>query len=112
MKTTMFKDEMLKAVINLRKTQTRWLDGLKEINKNPDNFEYSHIYIGEKQGNAKLTDEAVKILKKAIPLGLWNETDAGKLFNMKPESINDIVRGVNWKHIKWNFMSGYPNSRW
>ncbi len=65
-----------------------------------DKRRHGRTAIGEKQGNSKLTDEAVKILRKAIPLGLWNETDAGKLFGMSPDSINDIVRGRNWKHIK------------
>jgi hypothetical protein len=38
MKTIMFKDDMYQAVLDLRKTQTRRLDGLHEINKNPDEW--------------------------------------------------------------------------
>ncbi len=43
----MFKDDMFRALLDGRKTNTRRLDGLHEINKNPDNFEYSHIYKGK-----------------------------------------------------------------
>jgi len=90
----------------------RHLDGDK-LNNKPKNLRWGTYYqneadkrkhgrtaIGEKQGSAKLTDEAVRILRKAIPLGLWNEDDAGKLFNITPIRIRDIVRGRDWKHIK------------
>lgn len=40
MKGILFKPDMIQAVIEDRKTQTRRLAGLKEINKEPDNWEY------------------------------------------------------------------------
>jgi len=101
-----------KPVVSGEKICVRHLDGDK-LNNLPDNLNWGTYYqneadkrrhgksaIGEKQGSAKLTDEAVRILRKAIPLGLWNETDAAKLFNMTPIRIRDIVRGRGWKHIK------------
>jgi hypothetical protein len=49
MKATMFKDNMLKAVLENRKTQTRRLDGLQEINKNPDEWEFEGLFCDAKK---------------------------------------------------------------
>ncbi len=38
MKGILFKPEMIQAIIEGRKTVTRRLDGLKEINKGPDTW--------------------------------------------------------------------------
>jgi hypothetical protein len=51
MKTTMFKNDMYKAVLDLRKTQTRRLDGLHEINKNPDEWDFKGIFSDTKQND-------------------------------------------------------------
>lgn len=49
MKSTMFKDEMFQAVLDLRKTETRRLNGLKEINKNPHWYkEVKQMCVNEK----------------------------------------------------------------
>jgi hypothetical protein len=51
MKATMFKDDMLKAVLENKKTQTRRLDGLQEINKKPDQWDYTGHFCTIKDGH-------------------------------------------------------------
>lgn len=41
MKGILFRPDMIKAIVEGRKTQTRRLDGLKEINQEPDSWELS-----------------------------------------------------------------------
>ncbi len=90
---------------------TRHLDGDK-LNSKPDNLcwgtyaeneadkrRHGRTALGEKQGIAKLTDEAVRIIRASIPYGLWNSKDAAEVFGVSPSRINAIARGVGWKHI-------------
>jgi len=90
---------------------TRHLDGDK-LNSKPDNLcwgtyaeneadkrRHGRTALGEKQGIAKLTDEAVRIIRASIPYGLWNSKDAAEVFGVTPSRINAIARGVGWKHI-------------
>lgn len=58
--------------------------------------EHPLICTGE---SVKLTESIVRLLRHAIPLGLWNEDDAAAALNMKPKSITDIIRGKSWKHL-------------
>ncbi len=91
---------------------TRHLDGNK-VNNKPDNLcwgtyaeneadkrRHGRTALGEKQGIAKLTDEAVRIIRASIPYGLWNSKDAAEVFGVTPSRINAIARGVGWNHIK------------
>jgi len=55
--------------------------------------------IGSRQGSAKLTDEAVRIIRASIPYGFWNAGDAAKVFGVDRSTIGRIVRGKNWKHV-------------
>lgn len=69
MKSTMFKDDMLQAVLDLRKTHTRRLDGLQEINKNPDNWKYIGRINNEYQFKSKVSlygkiDTIIKVKPK------------------------------------------------
>jgi hypothetical protein len=90
----------------------RHLDGDWSNNK-PDNLKWGtyaeneadkrrhgKTAIGAKQGSAKLTEEAVKIIRASIPYGLWDSVNAAKVFGVTPSTINQIARGRNWKHIK------------
>ncbi len=90
---------------------TRHLDGDKS-NNNPKNLcwgtfteneadkrRHGRTAFGERQGIAKLTDEAVKIIRASIPYGLWNSKDAAIVFGVTPSRINAIARGIGWKHI-------------
>lgn len=54
---------------------------------------------GEKQGSAKLTEEAVKIIRASVPFGLWDSGNAAKVFGVSKSTIMQIARGRNWKHI-------------
>ncbi len=91
---------------------TRHLDGDK-LNSKPDNLcwgtyaeneadkrRHGRTALGEKQGIAKLTDEAVRIIRASIPYGLWNSNDAAEVFGVTPSRINAIARGIGWNHIK------------
>lgn len=51
--TTMFKDDMLQAVLDLNKNQTRRLDGLKEINKNPHWYREAEKMCVNKKGQTE-----------------------------------------------------------
>lgn len=55
---------------------------------------------GSRHGIAKLTEEAVRILRIAIPQGLWNATDAAKVFGVDPSVIRAAVSGKNWRHVE------------
>lgn len=56
--------------------------------------------VGSRHGAAKLTDEAVRTLRIAIPRGLWNPIDAAKVFGVDPSTIRRVAAGEDWKHIK------------
>jgi hypothetical protein len=64
MKTIMFKDDMYQAVLDLRKTQTRRLDGLHEINKNPDEWNLIDLSVDPEIG--KLDSDKTFIKKGLI----------------------------------------------
>lgn len=55
---------------------------------------------GAKHGIAKLSDEAVRILRIAIPNGYWNAVDAAKVFDVDPSVIRAAVAGKSWKHVE------------
>lgn len=92
--------------------ETRHMDGNKE-NSLPSNLEWGTpaeneadkrrhgtVAEGSRHGIAKLNDEAVRILRIAIPQGLWNPVDAAKVFGVDPSVIRAAVKGKNWKHVK------------
>jgi hypothetical protein len=92
--------------------ETRHLDGDKTNNK-PDNLKWGtpveneadkrrhgRASIGERHHSAKLNDEAVRILRAAIPVGLWNPVDAAKVFNVTESVIRSAVSRKTWRHIK------------
>ena len=65
-----------------------------------DKRRHGRVAEGTKQGCAKLNDEAVRIIRVSIPFGLWNTTDAAKVFGVHPSTINRIARGEDWKCVK------------
>lgn len=64
-----------------------------------DKRRHGRTALGERQGIAKLTDEAVRIIRASIPYGLWNSKDAAEVFGVSPSRINAVARGIGWKHI-------------
>ncbi len=50
MKGIPFKPDMIKAIVDLRKTVTRRLDGLKEINQSPKDYFWSGAYFYHEDG--------------------------------------------------------------
>lgn len=90
----------------------RHLDGDK-LNNKPANLEWGTwaqneadkkrhgtVARGESHGNAKLTEDAVRIIRAAIPAGLWDTENAAKVFGVCPSTIRRIALGRDWKHVK------------
>lgn len=65
-----------------------------------DKRRHGTVAEGSRHGIAKLNEEAVRILRIAIPQGLWNPTDAAKVFGVDQSVIRAAVSGKNWKHVK------------
>lgn len=65
-----------------------------------DKRRHGTVAQGTKHGIAKLNDEAVRILRIAIPQGYWNPVDAAKVFGVDPSVIRAAVSGKSWKHVK------------
>jgi len=91
--------------------EVRHLDG-DRCNNRPENLcwgtpaeneadkrRHGRTALGEKHGAAKLTSEAVHILRFAIPRGLWNPTDAAEVFGVAPCTIRSVVRKKTWKSL-------------
>ncbi len=91
--------------------EVRHIDG-KKTNNSSDNLawcthseneadkrRHGTAAMGEKHGAAILTDEAVKILRSAIPRGLWNTADAAQVFGVDQSVIRAAVSRKTWKHI-------------
>lgn len=92
--------------------ETRHMDGNK-CNSAPGNLlwgtpgeneadkrRHGRVAKGQRHGQAKLTDEAVRILRASIPIGLWNAADAARVFGVDPSVIKNAVRGVTWRHVQ------------
>ena len=90
--------------------EVRHLDG-DHKNGRPDNLlwgtpaqneadkrAHGRVAEGSRHGIAKLNEEAVRILRIAIPRGLWNPVDAAAVFNVLPSTIRSIVSGRSWRH--------------
>lgn len=65
-----------------------------------DKRRHGTVAEGSRHGIAKLNEEAVRILRIAIPQGLWNAIDAAKVFDVDPSVIRAAVSGKNWKHVE------------
>lgn len=91
--------------------ETRHLDGDRK-NSCPSNLawgtpaeneadkrRHGRVPYGKKHPSAKLSDDAVRILRTSIPRGLWNAVDAAKVFGVDEATIRNIVRGRGWRHV-------------
>jgi hypothetical protein len=92
--------------------EVRHIDGAR-INSRPENLcwgtqaeneadkrRHGTAARGSRHGIAKLNEEAVRILRVAIPKGLWNPIDAAKVFGVDPSVIRAAVTGKNWGHVE------------
>lgn len=55
---------------------------------------------GELVKTSKLTNNDVIIIKKLISEGVLSNSKIGKQFNVVPQTIDKIKRGLTWSHIK------------
>lgn len=68
-------------------------------------FDSNLLARGEKQGNSKLkSKDVIKIRKLYIPKK-YNMTRLGKEFNVDKTTIRRIIRKINWKHIKSDYLT-------
>lgn len=65
-----------------------------------DKRRHGTVACGTKHGIAKLNEEAVRILRIAIPQGYWNPVDAAKVFGVDPSVIRSAVTGKSWRHVE------------
>lgn len=92
--------------------EVRHLDG-RRINSMPTNLcwgtqaeneadkkRHGTAVLGSRHGVAKLNEEAVRILRIAIPQGLWNPVDAAKVFGVDPSVIRAVTAGKSWRHVE------------
>ena len=54
---------------------------------------------GEKQKDAKLTDEKVVAIKKLLEDGTFSQKQISDLFEVSPTTITDIKKGRKWNHV-------------
>ena len=85
----------------------RW--GTKAENE-ADKRRHGCVARGETHGKAKLTDEAVRIIRASIPFGLWNTDDAAKVFGVDPSTILRIARKKDWKHVSDHSVTVHPTN--
>jgi predicted XRE-type DNA-binding protein len=55
--------------------------------------------IGEKQADAKLTEEQVKQIKIYLENKNYKQNQIAKRFNVSPTTISDIKHGRKWSHV-------------
>lgn len=65
-----------------------------------DKRRHGRVAEGERQGIAKLTDEAVRIIRASIPFGLWDTENAARVFGVSQQHIASIARGRGWRHVE------------
>lgn len=54
---------------------------------------------GEKNGNAKLTEQDVKMIIYIWQTGLFIQKEIAKYFNVRRATVNNIINKKTWKHI-------------
>lgn len=55
---------------------------------------------GEENGQSKLTEEQVKIIREMYATGGVSYRSIAQLFNVDHECIHKIVKRLTWKHVK------------
>ena len=95
------------------KSVVRHLDGSRS-NNDPANLQWGtyaqneadkrrhgRVADGERHGQVKLSEEAVRIIRASVPFGLWNATDAAKVFGVDASTVRRIAAGKrDWQGIK------------
>lgn len=102
-KPILFNTEMVQAVLEGRKTQTRRLKGLEGVNLNPDNYDFNCIAPGNaNEATFKVKDRAWKGVKVPYVVGdvIWvretfskNEKDSSII--LKADNLQPFCGG--WK---------------
>lgn len=65
-----------------------------------DKRRHGRVAEGERHGQVKLTEEGVRIIRAAIPAGLWDVTAAAKVFGVDASTIRRIAAGGAWRHVE------------
>lgn len=61
---------------------------------------YKLMRVGEKHPNAKLTDATVKLIREVCSEHPCEYTRLSRYFGVAPNTIGDILRGKNWRHVR------------
>ncbi len=59
-----------------------------------------HDNRGEKHYGAKLDEEAVKLIRQAHELCGLVGTDIAPALKVSPRTVDDVLRGLTWRHVK------------
>ncbi len=54
---------------------------------------------GERMYAAKLTDEAVRRIRRMYATGHWFQHELASIFGVQREAIGKIIRNERWKHV-------------
>ncbi len=55
---------------------------------------------GENQGSSILTEKEVQQIKYFCLVKEMSQRKIARLYKVSPQGINDIIKGINWKHVK------------
>ena len=97
-KPILFSTEMVKAILADRKTKTRRLNGLKEINENPDQWSFSGFSYNTKKGHLEADfydpDMNIKRVKCPWKIGdiLWVRETWNQALNTETDELGYVYK--------------------
>lgn len=75
------------------------LEWIKQGDNIRHNYKIGKANIGEKQKDAKLTDNIVLQIKDWLISGKYSNAEIARRVNVSPTTITDIKKGRKWKHV-------------
>jgi len=92
MKPIIFKTAMVQAILDGRKTETRCLNGLEEINKNPDDWSLQDLCVDPELMRYNEDGEEVIFVKKGL-IATFEHNEFGECYrNIKlPYQVGDVL---------------------
>lgn len=73
----------------------------KSVSASHANGKYDHVYkVGTRHHFAKLSDGAVKHIRKLYAEGKHTQKEIGELYGVRQSTIGRIVRRAIWRHVE------------